>query len=668
MHACELFSIRKSKENFDALSKDFQHICDSLAEQGVEVRFKTDVSADPKKLSEAAMSSVKVDAAELYIFSNALNTSDSSSFKSLFYELVSELESALTVDEEHAGSTPKLKIFSLGDMGNGYKGYCFRSGKKVFIALPYASLTGKDNAALLCEALAKATDVLTEKRDQYPDGIAYLTGKEAAAKGQKKENFFMSFIPHKGDTGSDVVRKIIVLIALVAFVYSAVYLINYQKGRIDAKNDISEIQQIAHGNSQNSDDPDAPEAEPATTSDGKALPSEDWDALKKVNNEIVGWITLKGTPIDYPVLLHKGDDISSQYYLSHSVKKEWSDYGTIFVDYRSTQGTKSKNVILHGHNMLDGSMFHELVNFSNGLSPNLDYYKKHPIITFNTPDGDAKWKIISVFKASTLFEHGEFFNYMQGKFNSDAEFMNFVYNVRIRSLYNTPVTINENDQILTLSTCSYEYKNFRTVVVARKVRPGEDETVDVSKATANSSPYYPEIYYGLGNRPDALTFKTAYAQGEVKWYDGTGDPQKLEGSEDLTDTISANESRLLDEDGVPVAGYTYYFVYYRNLDKSQIAAYTVRKGNPVPVPSIIPTYEDANYTYTFVEWNRDIQGVDFNHLNTSITIYPRYNATRKVQPTEPPTDPPTEPEPEAEPETHYENEPSGEDEYTGDEG
>ena len=655
MHTCELFSIRKSKENAEALTNDYQHICETLSEQNVEVRFKTDVSADPKKISDAVMASIGMDAAHLYLFANALNTSDGSSFKSLFYELITRLEAGLPVDEEHQGCTPKLKIFSLGDMGNGYRGYCFRAAKTVFIALPYASLTGKDNASLLCEAIAKTTDVLTEKRAEYPDGIAYLSGKEAVKKGQKKENFFMSFIPHKGDTRGDVIRKVVVLIALAAFITSAVFLIDYQKEHIENLRDINDFQEEVHQHLNNGSA--EPPEEPATTPDGQVLPSEDWGLIKKTNSEIVGWIYLKDTPINYPVLYHKDDDANDQYYLNHSYKKEWSDYGAIFIDYRSKQATKSKNVILHGHNMLDGSMFHELVNYSNGLSPNLDYYKKHPVVTFNTPDGDAKWKIISVFKTNTLFEHGEFFNYMQGTFNSDAEFMNFVYNVRIRSLYNIPVTINENDQLLTLSTCSYEYKNFRTVVVARKVRPGEDETVDVKKATVNDNTYYPEIYYGLGNRPDSLTFKTAYADGLVKWYDGAGDPQKLEGSEDLTDTISANASREVDDNGVPIPGYIYYFVYYRNLDKSQIAAYTVRKGSPVPVPSTIPTYEDAEYTYTFIEWNRDIQGVDFEHLNSSITIYPRYSLTRKVKPTDPPTAPPTQPEP---------TEPEYDDDYSDD--
>lgn len=663
MHTCELFSIRKSKADFDALQADFDRAVEALAEQGVDVRFKTDVSADPKKLSAAVHTSLKADAAQLYLFANALDASDSSSFKSLFYEFISDYEAELTVDDdddEHIDAVPKLKIFSLGDMGNGYRGYCFRDRNRVFIAVPYASLTQKDIADLLCEAVAKTVDVLTEKRDEYPNGIVFVSGKEARAKGSKKENFFMSYIPHKGDTTGDVVRKIIVLIAIVAFIVSATFLIKSLLDSEKNRQDNTEIQLTAHRGSED------PEEEPATTADGKVLPSEDWDALKKINKEIVGWITLKGTPINYPVLLHKGDDESYQYYLNHSYKQEWSDYGAIFVDYRSNKGTKSKNVILHGHNMLDGSMFHELVNYSSGFSANLDYYKKHAVITFNTPEGDAKWKVISVFKTNTLFSQGEFFNYMQGSFNSDAEFMNFVYNVRIRSLYNTPVTVNETDQILTLSTCSYEYKGFRTVVVARKVRDGESDSVDVSLAKVNPDPLFPEVYYG-GSRPDPLTFKTAYAQGSISWYDGEGDPQKLEGSEDLTATISANELRNTGmENGEMTPGYIYYHVYYRNIDKNktQIAAYTVREGDPVPVPSVKPTYEDEYYTYTFVEWNTDIAGVDFKHLNSSVTIYPKYSATRKVKPTEAPTEaPPTE-----EPYEEYEEEYDYDYEYNEDEG
>lgn len=619
-HSCELFSVRKSKADFDTLERDFDHVTASLADQGIDVRYKTDISADPKKLSDAISSSLKEDTVEIFLFANALNTSDNSSFKSLFYEFIAEQEATLTPDEAHAGTIPKIKIFSLGDMGNGYKGYCFRYRGKIFVAVPYASLTGMDISELLYMATFQASDILHQHLGEYPDGIAYLEGSKAGKKGKHKEGFFMSFIPHKGDTGGDVVRKVIVLVAIAAFCVSLGILISIVVKSEINKAENRELRLIAHYGHE--------DAVEATTETGEKLPEEDWPALKKVNDEIVGWITLKGTPINYPVLLHEGDDKDYQYYLEHSYKKEYSDYGAIFVDYRSKEGTNSKNVILHGHNMLDGSMFHELVNYSSGFSPNLDYYKKHSVITFNTPDGDSKWKIISVFKTSTLFAHGEFFNYMQGVFHSDAEFMNFVYNVRIRSMFNTPVMVNEDDQLLTLSTCSYEFKNWRTVVVARKVRPGEDEKVNVQEATINEDPLYPDVYYSSygGSRPDVITFSVANDYGEIDWYDGKGN---LEGSEDLTDTIAANQSQETNAEGLPV-GYIYYFVTYRNFDESQIAAYTVREGDPLPVPDIIPSYEDEYYTYTFDGWNLDIDGVDFNSLNTSLIIYPKYTAVRKV--------------------------------------
>ncbi|MDP4120760.1 MAG: hypothetical protein Q8876_06885, partial [Bacillota bacterium] len=125
-----------------------------------------------------------------------------------------------------------------------------------------------------------------------------------------------------------------------------------------------------------------------------------------------------------------------------------------------------------------------------------------------------------------------YFNYMQGHFSSDAEFMNFIYNIRVRSQFNIPIDVNEHDQLLTLSTCSYEFPETRTVVVARRIRAGESSTVDVSKATLNSNPLYPtEKYKEDGGTPPKVTdFQTALAAGQINWYDGGG---KVSGSQTL---------------------------------------------------------------------------------------------------------------------------------------
>ena len=611
-----------------------------LGQNGAALEGLVPLAADPKKLARYVSDRLTDGGADMFVFTGALNTTDNSSFRKLFYELIGSLEQSVKADSEHSGLRPKIRVKSLDDLGGGYKGYCFSFGGKRFIALPDASLTGKDSMELIADGFSKAQDVFVQQREQYPEGIAYYDAKGVEAdaeanrsisseqmKPKKKQGFWASLFPQKDDTPAQKGRKIAVLIAIVAFIGAGFYVLDFFVIGPAKNNAItSEIQQIAYRNS----DPDGD-----GVSDGS---EQDWDALKEINKEIVGWIKIPDTVIDYPVLEHKGDDRYNQYYLERSYKKNGTEYGSIFVDYRSTDSTRSRNVIMNGHNMRDGSQFHSLLSYSHegSLKADLAYYQKHPVITFNTPDGDAKYKIISIFKTSTRYEHGEFFNYMQGEFNSDAEFMNFVYNLRIRSMINTPVTCNEGDQIITLSTCCYEFYEWRCVVVARKVRPGEDPSVDVKLAELNPSPLFPDVYYERygGERPDPGTFKTAYAKGKIGWYDGKGD---LQGSEDLTATIASNPTEPPTEKPKPgdpkptdPPTITYYPVIFHNCDGSQYAAYSVKEGDPVPIPSGTPQLpHDDYYIYTFTGWDLDIDGVNINALNVGLDIYPKFDAKPK---------------------------------------
>ncbi|MBQ3266185.1 MAG: class B sortase [Ruminococcus sp.] len=633
MYQCELFSIQKNTQDAQAVKAAEQDISAALSVAGAELRHITAIDANPKKLEQAVSKLLQDDERDMFVFANALDSTDDSSFRKLFYRMIHSIESGIQCPQ---GLTAKLKVLSLGDMGSGFKGYCFSVGGKRFIALPRASLTGKSVAKLMRGSLRTAEDKFRQSSEKYPEGVAYRDKKGGESDASlnresvsdkltppKKQGFFKSFIPLKGDTKSQKLRKSVVLVAMVAFVVALVYVLEfYIFGPMRNNAVTSEIQEIAYSKTSDSD----------SVEDG---PTQDWDALKEINDEIVGWITIPDTVIDYPVLFHEGDDRYNQYYIKRTYKKESSEYGSIFVDYRSTDGVDSRNVIMHGHDMNDGSMFAGMLKYSpkGDLKGDLAYYQEHPIIIFNTPDGDAKYKIISVFKTSTRYEHGEFFNYMQGDFNSDAEFMNFVYNMRVRSFFDIPVTCNEDDSIITLSTCCYEFYQWRMVIVARKVRPGEDENVDVALASRNSAPLFPDVYYQRygGTRPEPLTFKTASAKGLVDWYDGKGD---LEGSEDLTATLAANPTEPPTEKPKKGAteppNYTYYPVTYRNYDGTQYAAYNVKEGDPVPVPEGTPVMpEDDYYIYQFDGWNRDIPGVDFEHLNIGIEIYPKFTPILK---------------------------------------
>lgn len=236
-------------------------------------------------------------------------------------------------------------------------------------------------------------------------------------------------------------------------------------------------------------------------------------ALKAINPDVVGFITVPNTVINYPVVMPTVQEGNS-YYLTHNYKKEYSDYGSIFIDTACTEGLQSKNILLYGHNMNDGSMFSSILNYGN-----LDFYKENPTIQFD----NSEWEIFAINKLNVDEEQGEPFNYLQCGFANDEDFLNYINEVRVRSLIDTSVKINEDDQIMLMSTCSYEYKNFRTAVYARRVRNDENPNIDTSAAKLNSNPLMPDIYYTdhSATKPVLDDFRTSLALGSIDWYDGS---------------------------------------------------------------------------------------------------------------------------------------------------
>lgn len=234
-----------------------------------------------------------------------------------------------------------------------------------------------------------------------------------------------------------------------------------------------------------------------------------FEKLRAINSDIVGWIKIDNTPIDYPVL-------SSEYYLYRDYKKQDTKYGSIFVDNICKLESNPPNILLHGHHMNNGSMFAKICDFTD-----LTFYKTTPVFTFDTIYETGKWKIISVFRTNTNPDHGKIFKYLQANFGSDSsDFLEYVYQVKVRSNVEAPVDIAKDDKLVTLSTCSYELKDFRTVVVARKVRPNESDYVDTSLAKYNSAPLMPDAYYQKygGSRPEVTSFKQALKENKINWY------------------------------------------------------------------------------------------------------------------------------------------------------
>ena len=184
--------------------------------------------------------------------------------------------------------------------------------------------------------------------------------------------------------------------------------------------------------------------------------------LQQENSDIVGFLEIENTDISYPVL--QGND--NEYYMNHNYKKEKSKNGSIFLDKDYDWNIPSNNFLIYGHNLNNGTMFQELLKYSDE-----SYYREHPEITFTTTDEEAKYDIISVFRSKVYNTTDNVFKYyffINPK--TEGEYNDYIKNIKEKSLYNIEKTAEYGTQLITLSTCSYHVKDGRFVVVGAKVQ------------------------------------------------------------------------------------------------------------------------------------------------------------------------------------------------------
>lgn len=187
-----------------------------------------------------------------------------------------------------------------------------------------------------------------------------------------------------------------------------------------------------------------------------------FEELYERNSDMVGWLSIPGTKVNYPVM-HTPED--PDYYLYKNFDKEHSRSGVPFVDGKASLGPDSDNILIHGHHMKDGSMFAQLLNYQEK-----DFLEKHPTIELYTFAAKQTYDIIGVFPAK-IHSGNEAFDYHNFiKAKDQEEFDKYVGQVKKYSLFETGVSAKYGDQLLTLSTCAYHTKNGRFIVVAKSSR------------------------------------------------------------------------------------------------------------------------------------------------------------------------------------------------------
>ena len=181
-------------------------------------------------------------------------------------------------------------------------------------------------------------------------------------------------------------------------------------------------------------------------------------ALHEENPDCIGWLTIDGTRIDYPVMYRPGD---KNYYLHRDFNGEYSANGCLFLAEECVPGD-SDNLIIYGHHMNSGKMFADLEKYKDE-----GFYEEHPIILFRTIWGNEQYQIFAAF-TTPVYTGNDFDYYSFIKAGTVEDYKKFVASVKEKSLYQTGTTAKYRDKLLTLSTCEYSQKNGRMVLVAKK--------------------------------------------------------------------------------------------------------------------------------------------------------------------------------------------------------
>ena len=265
-----------------------------------------------------------------------------------------------------------------------------------------------------------------------------------------------------------IINIVIGLIAIVSFITMVISIKNIIEWKIDnnkTKKQLDDIQEKTEVVEKQDDEnteiieqvEEIPKSNPYWDYIYMPLIDVDFNELKALNSDTVGWIKVEGTIINYPFVQSKDNN----YYLRRSYDKTYNTGGWIFLDYRNKINNLGKNNIIYGHDRKDDSMFGSL---SNVYTKSWQNNKNNHIIKISTPTENTMWQIFSIYHLPATSD------YIKTDFKSDEDFQNFINLISSRTMFNFGTKATVNDKILTLSTCYGSAGKERTVVHAKLIK------------------------------------------------------------------------------------------------------------------------------------------------------------------------------------------------------
>lgn len=242
-----------------------------------------------------------------------------------------------------------------------------------------------------------------------------------------------------------VISTVVLVVALAVFCYSGLQLYTILKGYYDGRSEYDKVREVAINQKSNDSAED--------NGDGFSV---DFDELKAINEDTIGWIRFSPKPeeINYPIV--QGTD--NEEYLHRTFSANENTLGAIFLNVDNKADFTDRNSIIYGHRMKDGSMFRHLQDYDSQ-----DFWKSNPYFYIYTPDGQKL--TYHIFAAGEVEDTSEIY---QTQFGSDDAYLKYLNTVTGISIYDTGVKVDTGDTVVTLSTCTSANDTHRFVVVGVK--------------------------------------------------------------------------------------------------------------------------------------------------------------------------------------------------------
>ncbi len=262
--------------------------------------------------------------------------------------------------------------------------------------------------------------------------------------------------------------KIITAILILIIVACAAYLIYYYYTSYRAESNFDKLRDmvIEMPTIEYEEDSTANSNTPKMVTIDGIMVQEKFEKLYRGNRDFVGWIKIDDTLVDYPVMHTPNDNERGEYYIHRDYDQEYSAAGLPFIDKHCMPEVPTDNVIIYGHNMNSGTMFHDIIRYEDE-----SFFEEHRTFSFDTIYEDGTYEVIAAFYGEILADDSEAFKYYEFvNANDEEEFMGFVENVKAMSIYDTGVEVSYGDKLITLSTCAYHVEDGRFAVVAKKIQ------------------------------------------------------------------------------------------------------------------------------------------------------------------------------------------------------